>query len=268
MSNPTPPPCIQFVLTNISKSGNIKTLLTTCCSFGVTRIYVVGQPKFHPLKHIPTRLRSRCVIANRSPPAPHLQDAGIESAFASLPLASVSDLSYDAPNRGVLVLDFSYSTLASLSSSLLSRSDPPPQLPSGLFLRPRLLGVEIVPDDPAVVLPSGSGSLSSSDDCVRPPRPCRSLDDPEVFSPPPFVISSFRPPHSSPSNNPLGPCLDVVLLMVGNEGSGMNSKQLAVCDSFAYISQYGRGMASLNVAVALAIVLERAQCWGRGVASV
>lgn len=43
--------------------------------------------------------------------------------------------------------------------------------------------------------------------------------------------------------------------MMGNEGSGMNEAQLAVCDEFLYIPQYGGGTASLNVANAAAIVL-------------
>lgn len=45
--------------------------------------------------------------------------------------------------------------------------------------------------------------------------------------------------------------------MMGNEGQGMNSKQLSLCDGFVKISQYGGGTASLNVSVAAAIVLQR-----------
>lgn len=39
------------------------------------------------------------------------------------------------------------------------------------------------------------------------------------------------------------------------QGQGLNEKQLALCDSFVYIPQYGPGTASLNVAVAASIVL-------------
>ena len=44
--------------------------------------------------------------------------------------------------------------------------------------------------------------------------------------------------------------------MMGNEGAGMNAPQLAVCDKFIYIPQYGGGTASLNVSNACAIVLQ------------
>ena len=286
-SSPPPQTRLHFVLTNISKSGNIKTILTTCCCFGVTRVYVVGQPKFNPLKHIPLRIRSRCLIVNRLPPAPYLHDAAVEAAFSSFPPAPPSlALGADAPS-GWLVLDFSYVSLSSLSKSLLDRSLRPfVLLPDGTRLAHRLLGVEIVPDDPATFLrrgeeegPTRVGGASEEEAqegggvvvavvvvvppvlVVRPPRPCRSLDDPLVFDVPSFLL-----PSSSvvcPPSSVVSPSVDVVLLMVGNEGTGMNSKQLAACDSFAYINQYGRGMSSLNVAVALAVVLERAVNWTR-----
>lgn len=43
--------------------------------------------------------------------------------------------------------------------------------------------------------------------------------------------------------------------LLGNEGDGLSEKQMALCDSFVYIPQYGTGTASLNVAVACSIVL-------------
>ncbi len=43
--------------------------------------------------------------------------------------------------------------------------------------------------------------------------------------------------------------------MLGNEGAGMNAPQLAACDEFIVIPQYGVGTASLNVSNAAAIVL-------------
>ena len=55
-------------------------------------------------------------------------------------------------------------------------------------------------------------------------------------------------------------CGDVVFVM-GNEGQGMNEKQMSVCDDFVKISQYGGGMASLNVSVATSIVLHRFYTW-------
>lgn len=45
------------------------------------------------------------------------------------------------------------------------------------------------------------------------------------------------------------------------QGQGLNAKQLAACDSFLYIPQYGPGTASLNVAVAASIVLHSFALW-------
>ena len=52
--------------------------------------------------------------------------------------------------------------------------------------------------------------------------------------------------------------------MMGNEGQGMNEKQVRLCDGFVRIAQYGGGTASLNVSVAASIVLHRFHHWARG----
>ena len=49
--------------------------------------------------------------------------------------------------------------------------------------------------------------------------------------------------------------------MMGNEGQGMNERQMNVCDGFVRIAQYGGGTASLNVSVAAGIVLHRFHHW-------
>jgi len=49
--------------------------------------------------------------------------------------------------------------------------------------------------------------------------------------------------------------------MMGEEGHGMNEKQLKLCDGLVYISQYGVGTASLNVAVATSLVLHHFALW-------
>jgi len=49
--------------------------------------------------------------------------------------------------------------------------------------------------------------------------------------------------------------------LLGNEGQGMSENQMAVCDSFVYIPQYGPGTASLNVACAASIVLHQFAVW-------
>ncbi|KAG7387172.1 hypothetical protein PHYBOEH_008346 [Phytophthora boehmeriae] len=51
--------------------------------------------------------------------------------------------------------------------------------------------------------------------------------------------------------------------IMGNEGSGMNSAQVAICDDFVYIPQYGGGTASLNVTVAASIILQSFALWAK-----
>lgn len=67
----------------------------------------------------------------------------------------------------------------------------------------------------------------------------------------PFSSSRYRESHG-------------FAFMMGNEGSGMSAKQLAICDGFVRISQYGGGTASLNVSVAAGLVLHRFHHWSRG----
>lgn len=45
------------------------------------------------------------------------------------------------------------------------------------------------------------------------------------------------------------------------QGQGLSEKQIAMCDSFVYIAQYGDGTASLNVTVATSIVLQHFAQW-------
>lgn len=49
--------------------------------------------------------------------------------------------------------------------------------------------------------------------------------------------------------------------LMGNEGTGLSAAQVAICDSFVYIPQFGAGTASLNVAVAAGIVLHQFASW-------
>eukprot|EP00775_Hariotina_reticulata_P013300 gene13300-13429_t len=51
--------------------------------------------------------------------------------------------------------------------------------------------------------------------------------------------------------------------MLGDEGQGLSEKQMQLCDGFVYISQYGEGTASLNVAVAASIVLHNFAVWAQ-----
>ena len=53
------------------------------------------------------------------------------------------------------------------------------------------------------------------------------------------------------------PFITSTAFMMGNEGQGMTTKQMAICDGFVRIEQYGGGTASLNVSVSVAVVLQR-----------
>lgn len=68
------------------------------------------------------------------------------------------------------------------------------------------------------------------------------------------ITDTAKPVHTHPWYGP-------VAFMLGNEGTGLNDRQMRVCDSFVYISQYGAGTASLNVAVAASIVLHQYAIW-------
>ncbi|XP_010242551.1 PREDICTED: uncharacterized protein LOC104586876 isoform X1 [Nelumbo nucifera] len=49
--------------------------------------------------------------------------------------------------------------------------------------------------------------------------------------------------------------------LLGNEGTGLSTKECEICDFFVYIPQYGSGTASLNVTIAASIVLHHFGVW-------
>lgn len=51
--------------------------------------------------------------------------------------------------------------------------------------------------------------------------------------------------------------------MLGNEGSGLNANQMAICDHFVYIPQYTDKTASLNVAIAGSIIFHHFALWAQ-----
>ncbi len=48
-----------------------------------------------------------------------------------------------------------------------------------------------------------------------------------------------------------------IAIMPGNEGSGMNQKQIKQCDGLVYIPHYGYGTASLNVHIATTLIMNQ-----------
>lgn len=58
------------------------------------------------------------------------------------------------------------------------------------------------------------------------------------------------------------PFSSTTVFIFGNEGDGLNEEQRAACDKFVYIPQYNKkGIASINVACASAIVLQSFAVW-------
>ena len=91
------------------------------------------------------------------------------------------------------------------------------------------------------------------------PHPCCALACPVLQASGPMhpPASPLLCPGLPCTRYPTGPCA----FMLGNEGQGLSPKQLALCDGFVYIPQYGAGTASLNVAVAASIVLHHYAVW-------
>lgn len=73
------------------------------------------------------------------------------------------------------------------------------------------------------------------------------------------IVDQAVPVHEHPFHGPTA-------FMMGNEGLGLNERQIAHCDQFVYIPQYGTG-ASLNVNVAAGIVLHQFAVWAQLVES-
>ena len=48
-----------------------------------------------------------------------------------------------------------------------------------------------------------------------------------------------------------------IAIMPGNEGNGLNQRQIDFCDGFVYIPHYGHGTASLNVHVATTLIMNQ-----------
>jgi len=68
------------------------------------------------------------------------------------------------------------------------------------------------------------------------------------------ITDGAQPVHERPFKGPTA-------FMIGNEGQGLSPRQMALCDSFVYITQYGSGTASLNVTVATTVVLHHFALW-------
>ena len=70
------------------------------------------------------------------------------------------------------------------------------------------------------------------------------------------IMKESKPIHEHPFRGP-------TLFVLGNEGSGLNKNQIAICDHFVYIEQYTNKIASLNVAIAGSIVFHHFGVWAK-----
>lgn len=68
------------------------------------------------------------------------------------------------------------------------------------------------------------------------------------------ITPTSQPVHKAPFKGS-------TLFVMGNEGTGLNKNQVAICDQFVYIEQYTGKTASLNVAVAGSIILHQFAVW-------
>ena len=68
-----------------------------------------------------------------------------------------------------------------------------------------------------------------------------------------------------PSSKPVQchPFMGSTLIVMGNEGTGLNVNQKEICDQFIYIPQYSTKTACLNVAVAGSIIMEHFAEWAK-----
>jgi hypothetical protein len=72
-------------------------------------------------------------------------------------------------------------------------------------------------------------------------------------------VCYMPPSHSFASEGfPLTLCDSLLAVL---QGHGLSEKQVAACDAFVYVPQYGDGTASLNVTVATSIVLQHFAQW-------
>eukprot|EP00939_MAST-03C_sp_MAST-3C-sp1_P001474 g1474.t1 len=70
------------------------------------------------------------------------------------------------------------------------------------------------------------------------------------------IMDEAKPVHDHPFSGPTA-------FLVGTEGAGLSKREMSYCDSFVYISHYGNGTASLNVAVAASIVFHQFALWAK-----
>eukprot|EP00439_Symbiodinium_sp_Y106_P027126 s3756_g3.t1 len=68
------------------------------------------------------------------------------------------------------------------------------------------------------------------------------------------ILEQAQSLHESPFRGPTA-------FMMGNERGGLTRDQIAHCDSFVYIPQFGGGVGSLNVACACSVVLYQFSSW-------
>lgn len=223
---------LYLVITNISKRANIRALLQTSAAFNCLRILVVGQKNFRfhcsdPLIASPTDTAAATASG-----------ASTQSTFDD-----DGDNSHHPSNQSIR----NQSEITTTNSSSAAIPTTTTDLPSCLH---------------ASVFYTGTMSIERFQDwfeCVSYLR-CHDIR----------LIGVEIHPNAQTIEDLLSSSCHLhqrqqqrIAFCMGNEGTGLNEKQLKSCDAFCRIPQYGNGTASLNVYVAASIVLYRFHIWQR-----
>ena len=184
-------PKLYLIITNISKSNNIKSLLLAAAAYGADTVFVAGQRKF------------RFQVENDDDDDDDDTEGGSSSNNNNTDVPRPLHPLLRNGSLQIVRFDCLEDCITHIRSTSLANKTNKPI---------RIMGVEIVED-------------------------AQDLDT-EPFS-------------------------GDTAIMMGNEGSGMNQKQMDACDGFIRIAQYGGGTASLNVNVAANLVMHRFHIWSR-----
>jgi tRNA G18 (ribose-2'-O)-methylase SpoU len=255
-------PRMHLVITNISKRPNIRALLLNAAAFGCESVLLVGQRNFD--------IGSSCMD-------PAAQTSSSCSSDVPGPLkdyVSLDTTAWDRTRQERQQHQHQHQQrqpAAEEDSSASAHASFPPS---------------ITEQDPATVVNSNSRLVITRfekwNDC------CQYMSEKRIrlvgveihkdaVSMEEFLRQQQQRQRSSCSNNSHDDTStaaaaatdddddndddDDVAFIMGNEGQGLHAKQMASCEAFIRLPQYGVGTASFNVYVAASLVLHRFHTW-------
>lgn len=186
-------PYRQFlIVNNVQKAKNIKNMLVSASSFGVTEVFVVGQKKFELHDHAAFLASLQCPVTR---------------------MQSLAECRAHCVAHGIRIVG------VEIMESAKSLLDEPFQ------------------GDTAFIM----GNEVRTRACV-------------------VYVSIVNDGAAHAHETQLNGCDACMFVM---QGSGMNAAQVAICDAFVIIPQYGGGTASLNVTVAASIIMNSFAVWAQ-----